>query len=409
MTKAEQPAAGQGHRARVVDGVASAGLRTLLALAVLSLLAVAESTPVFAQGCSFDEQCNTAVCKNDGTCNVTPLTNGTSCNDFNPCTTVDQCASGKCTGTVPAPQNTACDDGNPCVVSEKCNASGQCVGTPLADDTTCFYPGLACPGKCTTLVGNHFCQLCAGADPCTMGTCNFSTGQCQAFGFCDTGCQTGDCVVQSFPPFGDIPVCMNQQDKPDNTACDDFNSCTTNDSCQQGECTGTGFSGPAPTSTPFFTPPTVAGTSTPTPTRTATVPAATATRTATVPPPTATATQPVPTATRTATVPPPTATKTTALPSATATSPAATPTMTSGAQATLTPTFPTPATGCIGDCNHNGKVSAAELVNGIDIVLGKAPLSSCMAFPGRTTLTVVDAGQAVAAALGDCAENPAAR
>ena len=385
MAKAQRPARGQSHRARVVDRVASVGLRTLLALALLGLLAVAEGTPAFAQFCSFDERCSTAVCKNDGSCNVTPLTNGTPCDDFNPCTTVDQCDAGKCAGMAPAPENTPCDDGNPCVVETSCNLSGVCAGRPLADDTTCFYPGLACPGKCITIpvVGSHICQLCKGADLCSLGTCNFSTGQCQTFDFCDSGCQTGDCTIEH-TQFGDFPTCTNQQDKPNNTACDDFNSCTTNDSCQSGECTGTGFSGPAPTSTPFFTPPTVAGTSTPTPTRTATVPA--------------------PTATRTATMPPPTATTTTALPSATATSPAATPTMTSGTQATKTPTVGTPGPGCIGDCNHNGKVSAPELVQGIDIVLGKAPLSSCMAFPGRTALTVVDAGQAVAAALGDCRE-----
>jgi len=393
--------------------VASVGLSKRLALlTVLALFAGSASSPAFAQ-CSFDDRCATAVCKPDGTCNVTPLPNGTPCDDFNDCTTIDQCAAGMCTGIGFAPENTTCNDGNPCTTNDKCNPAGQCAGTALAVDSPCSYPGLGCSGTCVSFFGSPiFCQLCPGSNPCAPGLCNFSTGQCEPFNPCDEGCQTSTCeVVQTAPGFPDTFDCPDLTNKPDNTACEDFNDCTVNDRCQSGECVGTGFSGPPLTPTAVRTQ--SPGSGTPTPTPTATLPQPTATRTATQPLPTATrtVTVPPPTATRTATLPP-TPTATTALPSPTTTGSVATATPTTGAQPTETPTLgvtQTPGTGCIGDCDHNSKVSATELVRGIDIVLGKAPLSSCMAFPDRTTLTVVDVGQAVAAALGDCRETSAVR
>lgn len=67
-------------------------------------------------------------------------------------------------------------------------------------------------------------------------------------------------------------------------------------------------------------------------------------------------------------------------------SPTPTPTITSPptktASATLSPTpRPTPTPGpCIGDCNHDGKVTVDELIRGVNIALGNLPLDQCPEF-----------------------------
>ena len=95
--------------------------------------------------------------------------------------TDDSCDSGgNCTHT---PNSTAaCDDGNGCTTNDQCFA-GTCVGGPAL--------------KCAPLDGCH-----------VAGVCNPVGGTC------------------SNPP------------KPDGTACDDMNACTSTDTCQAGVCTG---------------------------------------------------------------------------------------------------------------------------------------------------------------------------
>lgn len=66
---------------------------------------------------------------------------------------------------------------------------------------------------------------------------------------------------------------------------------------------------------------------------------------------------------------------------------------------------PTPTPGpCYGDCNDGGSVSVDELVSGVSIVLGNAPLSSCPVFDssGDGQVTVNELIQAVNAALVGC-------
>jgi hypothetical protein len=439
------------ERGGIVDRVA-------IALPVLVMLAATARTPALGQSCSFDEQCQTAMCTSDGNCSVTALPNGTPCDDFNSCTTSSQCVSGSCTAISFAPTNTACDDSNPCTSNDSCDPTGKCTGTLADNGAPCSYPGVACPGHCQTILlppplsgGFSICQLCPDSgDPCALNTCNFQTGTCAAVNPCAEDCSTAQCVASD----GSYD-CVNPQNINENASCDDFNPCTASDRCQSGVCLGTGFSGPPETPTAFVTSSPASGSPTPTPTPTVTVPPPTATPTATAPPPTATATQPPPTATRTATAPPtatvtvppatvtrtatptatttqpaptstststlpptatataplPTATMTAAVPSATATSPVAT--ATTGTEATPTPTAGvtgTPESICIGDCDNNLTVTATELVSGIDIVLGKVPLANCMAFDPNHTgkVTVVQLAQGVEAALNGCGAAAAA-
>jgi YVTN family beta-propeller protein len=136
-------------------------------------------------------------------------------------------------------------------------------------------------------------------------------------------------------------------------------------------------------------------TSTPTHTRT---PSATSTPTFTnTPGPTATHTPgPSPTATRTSTITP--TTNASATQTATATPTA------SGSPGTPTPTS-TPRTGCLGDCDDNGVVSAAELIRGVNIALGSMSTDVCSQFDpdGNGVVTVVELITAVADATGPCA------
>jgi hypothetical protein len=59
--------------------------------------------------------------------------------------------------------------------------------------------------------------------------------------------------------------------------------------------------------------------------------------------------------------------------------------------------------GCTGDCDGDGRVTIEELITGIRISLGEAPLSDCAAFDGGDgRVTVAELVAAVAAALGSC-------
>jgi hypothetical protein len=56
--------------------------------------------PVPAGGTCFDgiDQCHTGVCDANASCNPMPVADGTSCNDYNACTTGDACTAGVCGG-----------------------------------------------------------------------------------------------------------------------------------------------------------------------------------------------------------------------------------------------------------------------------------------------------------------------
>jgi hypothetical protein len=59
---------------------------------------------------------------------------------------------------------------------------------------------------------------------------------------------------------------------------------------------------------------------------------------------------------------------------------------------------------CPGDCNGDGQVTVNELIVGVNISLGSAPISECPAFDtsGDGTVTVSELIQAVNAALAGC-------
>jgi hypothetical protein len=99
----------------------------------------------------------------------------------------------------------------------------------------------------------------------------------------------------------------------------------------------------------------------------------------------------------------------TVTPTATATAtatdtPTAIDTATRTASATATATATAALPPCIGDCNHSGEITVNELVAGVDIALGTAPLTTCPAFDcmGTGQVGVSCLIDAVDAALHGC-------
>jgi len=85
---------------------------------------------------------------------------------------------------------------------------------------------------CTTQNETDIVDCEALGQPCME--CNPDTGQCTIPKVPDS-CETGECN----------PTTGAFQAKPNGTACDDSNVCTSNDQCQDGICQGGGSTGPA--------------------------------------------------------------------------------------------------------------------------------------------------------------------
>ncbi len=186
--------------------------------------------------CTASDQCHdTGTCNpSTGQCTYPNKTNGSSCNDGNPCTQNDMCQDGTCVGTA-----VICPAPTVCQVSVACNPStGQCVATNKADDTVCgaetaCSQNLCRSGQCVTVHksagtacddGNACTQTdtCDGNGTCVGGNRKFcpAPDQCHTEGTCDP--TTGTCSNPA---------------QANNAPCFDGNACTTGDTCQNGTCT----------------------------------------------------------------------------------------------------------------------------------------------------------------------------
>ncbi len=166
------------------------------------------SSPVVTR-VSLGSGCQTFACNpQSGTCDPTNLTNGTSCDDANPCTKIDSCQAGACVGAQPVD----CGSGDQCHDSGSCSViSGSCLIPTKADGTACTDSDACTQGEtCLAGVcGNGLATVCSASD------------QCHGAGACDPA--TGAC---------------SQPLVADGTPCNDANECTLSDSCQTGACTG---------------------------------------------------------------------------------------------------------------------------------------------------------------------------
>ena len=176
-----------------------------------------------------------------GQCARTPVADGASCDDGDPCTLEDACVGGLCgghPGECPCQEDGDCeafDDGDLCNGTLACQ-DGACVVDPATrvqceDDDVhdCVIP------RCEPSTGT--CQVrdavvgasCDDGDACTTGATCAAGGVCAAGG--DVECDDGD------PCTDDGCVAPTGCTHTANTApCDDGNACTDGDGCRDGVC-----------------------------------------------------------------------------------------------------------------------------------------------------------------------------
>lgn len=165
--------------------------------------------PGAPRDCPPADACHAGSCDpTTGKCVQTAVSDGTSCEDGDKCTTGDACAAGVCV----AGPTKSCTAPDTCSTASCDPATGACVVSQLGNGAPCDDS-----------------NACTQYDHCVDGVC---TGKptvscdtpdaCREPGTCDP--QTGKCV---------------RQPKPDGTLCSDSNSCTSDDSCHAGVCTGT--------------------------------------------------------------------------------------------------------------------------------------------------------------------------
>lgn len=229
--------------------------------------------PVTTTTCDPATACHVSLGCNPGSgiCEYNTQSDGTSCNDGNACTTVDECSSGSCVGTTPVvctpldqchvagtcntgtgictnPQKstgTACNDNDFCTTNDQCSNVGTCVGTTghscdsVSYDTQC--QSVSCDSLGSQCVINDFsdgtfCDTgnptgsCSTQDVCISGAC---TDQYQSASLCRAA--ANDCDVAEYCP-GDSDYCPSNSYQPDETACSVDLYCTYN-WCISGTCT----------------------------------------------------------------------------------------------------------------------------------------------------------------------------
>lgn len=164
-----------------------------------------------------------------------------SCDDGDACTLSDTCAKGVCV----AGQVKGCDDGKACT-KDGCDAkTGACTVTPIA----------GCGAFCATHAD------CDDGNGCTINTCDILTGSCketERVGACKDGdkcwlsgvCAAGTCSNGTKASCNDgnpctVDTCEASSGqcvfKGHNKPCDDGDPCTVNDACAFAKC----VSGPA--------------------------------------------------------------------------------------------------------------------------------------------------------------------
>ncbi len=206
-----------------------------------------------ATNCNDGNPCTDDACDPDSGCMNT--NNTLACNDGDVCTTQDQCANGTCVGG----PGLVCDDGNLCNGLEDCSSDTGCLpGKPLLCDD-----GNPCNGAefCLPDTGCHVGEtpLCNDGNPCTADSCLPDVG-CQYLAddqlTCDDGnactltdhCSGGTCTYGNLLSCDDDNLCTNDSCDPatgclhllNTNPCDDGNVCTITDTCQLGDCVGSG-------------------------------------------------------------------------------------------------------------------------------------------------------------------------
>ena len=204
-------------------------------------------------------QCEALGCV-DGACGLVAAPDGTDCYDGDSCTGGDQCAGGACVGEaldcspldgpcakgacdaaaggcveVAKVDGALCSDGDPCTALDTCQ-SGTCSGTPVfcshLDDGCLAGACDPATGQCVQVPGEAGAP-CDDTDPCTAG--DVCAGGVCAGEPLDCAADDGPCTTSTCD--ADFGGCVTLP-KPDGSACDDGDPCTTGDACGTGVCGG---------------------------------------------------------------------------------------------------------------------------------------------------------------------------
>ena len=193
-----------------------------------------------------DSPCAAVVCYEETkSCDVTPVNDGADCTPTDLCEVSGVCHLGECVGE---PKDCTFSPLNECN-SVGCDpATGKCTGVPdpSKDDTACVLSGDPCSTNKTCKAG-----VCGGGIPkdcsaldvgCEIGLCDPDNGVCTPRPApIGTSCSEGihECDVGACDDKG---VCVGSA-APNGVACNDHDSCTKEDECQIGACSGAPISG----------------------------------------------------------------------------------------------------------------------------------------------------------------------
>jgi len=196
--------------------------------------------------CTLDDHCDKGKCVGGQT---------KDCDDKNPCTE-DTCDEGL--GCVHENREGACEDGDLCTLADTC-VEGVCEAgweVPDCDDgNPCSVDTCVAATGCVNTV--DAAVACNDENECTLETCDTQTGcghepmegPCEDGDLCtlDDFCQAGVCETGA-----GVPDCTNDNECTDDFCsplagcihanlpgeCDDNESCTIDDVCLGGKCTG---------------------------------------------------------------------------------------------------------------------------------------------------------------------------
>ena len=251
----------------------------------------------YVDQCNDDNDCTVDTCAGEAGCAYESLSEG-ECVDGDACTIADHCEGGVCMGLPIACDDgnpctddlcdgmggckgefnhADCDDEDPCTVADSCD-QGECSGfavdcdcladadcAELEDDNVCngtlFCDTSQVPYSCA--VAEDSLVICPepqdGGSICVQVGCNPDSGECTQVpaheGFacddsdpCTVGdvCGNGECLPGVAALCNDVNPCTTDICMPgegcvhmdSNGACSDGNVCTTDDACEDGECTG---------------------------------------------------------------------------------------------------------------------------------------------------------------------------
>jgi RHS repeat-associated protein len=203
--------------------------------------------------------CTVDTCQPDGTITHDPASVGTACNfGANPCVFGACSASGTCEAGGPIDV----DDGNPCTI-DACDPSQGQSHTPVADGTQCG-PGDSCtaPSTCfqSTCISGEPLTVPNDGNPCTVDTCDPTTGPIYPPAVAGTNCSDGKrcngtetcdgagaCQPGTPPVIDDGNPCttdlcsevagIEHIPAVNGTSCSDGNRCNGLEQCQNGQCT----------------------------------------------------------------------------------------------------------------------------------------------------------------------------